>query len=36
MNPPSIDIKDTLEAESSLALTFATDLFVGIEPANNI
>jgi hypothetical protein len=33
MNPPSIDIKDTLEAESSLALTFATDLFVGIEPA---
>lgn len=33
MNAPSIDIKDIIEAESSLALTFATDLFVGREPA---
>lgn len=32
MNPPSEDIKDMLEAESSLALTFATDLFIGVEP----
>ena len=33
MNAPSEDIKDMLEAESSLALTFATDLFFGQEPA---
>lgn len=33
MNPTSIDIKDMLEAESALALTFATDLFVGVEPS---
>jgi hypothetical protein len=34
MNVPALDIKDILEAESSLALTFATDLFVGKEPPN--
>lgn len=34
MNAPSIDIKDLIEAESSLALTFATDVFVGSEPAS--
>ena len=33
MNAPSEDIKDLLEAESSLGLTFATDLFIGREPA---
>ena len=32
MNAPSVDLKDMLEAESSLGLTFATDLFVGWEP----
>jgi hypothetical protein len=32
MSAPSIDIKDMLAAESSLALTFAVDLFVGLEP----
>ena len=32
MNAPSVDIKDILEAESSLGLTFATNLFVGYEP----
>lgn len=34
MNPPSIDIKDILAAESSLGLAFATDLFIGQEPAD--
>lgn len=33
MNPSSQDIKDILEAESSLSLTFATNLFVGKELA---
>lgn len=33
MNAPSVDIKDILEAESSLGLTFITNLFVGKEPA---
>ena len=33
MNAPSIDLKDMLEAESSLGLTFATDLFIGKEPS---
>ena len=33
MNPASVDLKDLLEAESSLGLTFATDLFIGREPA---
>jgi hypothetical protein len=32
MNAQSEDIKDILEAESSLGLTFATDLFIGKEP----
>ncbi len=32
MGPTSVDVKDMLEAESSLGLTFATDLFVGKEP----
>lgn len=32
MNAPSVDIKDMLEAESSLGLTFTSDLFVGHEP----
>lgn len=31
MNPVSIDIKDMLESESSLALTFQTNLFIGKE-----
>lgn len=31
---PSVDIKDILEAESSLGLTFATDLFIGREPTD--
>jgi len=34
MNAPSEDIKDMLEAESSLGLTFATDLFIGKEPSS--
>jgi len=34
MNPVSKDIKDMLEAESSLGLTFATDLFIGKEPTS--
>lgn len=33
MNASAEDIKDMLEAESSLGLTFGTDLFVGREPA---
>lgn len=32
MNAASVDIKDMLEADSGLALTFATDLFIGKEP----
>jgi hypothetical protein len=32
MNATSEDIKDMLVADSSLALTFATDLFIGKEP----
>ena len=32
MIAPSVDIKDMLEAESSLGLTFGTDLFIGREP----
>jgi hypothetical protein len=32
MNPPSVDVKDMLEAESILGLDIATDLFVGEEP----
>jgi len=32
MNAPSEDVKDMLEDESSLGLTFGTDLFVGKEP----
>jgi hypothetical protein len=32
MNAPSEDVKDMLEAESSLGLTFATDLFVSDTP----
>ena len=32
MNAPSDDIKDMLEAESSLGLVFADNLFVGKEP----
>ena len=34
MNAPSIDIKDLLEAEISLGLTYATNLFIGKEPVN--
>ena len=33
MNAPSVDMKDILEAESSLGLAFATDLFIGKEPS---
>ena len=32
MNSSSEDIKDMLEAESSLGLTFGTNLFIGREP----
>ena len=32
MNMPSEDIKDMIEAETSLGLTFATDLFKNKEP----
>jgi len=32
MNPASIDIVAMLEAESSLGLTFKTDIFIGTEP----
>lgn len=31
MNASSVDIKDMLEAESSLGLTFGTNLFIGLE-----
>lgn len=34
MNATSEDIKDMLEAESSLGLTFAINLFIGKEPAD--
>ena len=33
MNAPSEDIKDMLEDESSLGLTFNADLFIGREPS---
>jgi len=33
MNSPSEDIKDILEDEASLSLTFGTNLFVSREPA---
>jgi hypothetical protein len=33
MNAPSVDVAAILEAESSLDLTFADNLFVGREPA---
>lgn len=32
MNAASVDIKDMLEAESSLGLNLATNLFIGLEP----
>ena len=32
MNAVSIDVKAMLEAESTLALEFAKDLFIGMEP----
>ena len=32
MNAVSVDVKDMLAAESALALTFATDLFISKEP----
>lgn len=36
MNKPSSEhIKDMLEAESSLELTFGTDLFIGREPTSD-
>lgn len=34
MNPPSIDIKDMLDGDSSLGLSFGTDLFVGEIPSD--
>ena len=34
MNSPSLDIKDMLVADTSLSLTFATNLFVGKEPGS--
>ena len=36
MNPTSEDIKDMLEAESSLGLVHATNLFMGREPSTPI
>lgn len=33
MNPPSIDIKDMLVAETNLQFEFAVNLFIGREPA---
>jgi hypothetical protein len=33
MNPVSEDVKDMLAADSELALIFATNLFIGNEPA---
>jgi len=33
MNAPSEDIKDILEAESSLGLAYAVNLFRGLEPS---
>jgi hypothetical protein len=36
MNAPSIDIKDMLIAESSLALVFGTNLFIGHEPEGDV
>lgn len=33
MNMPSEDLKDMIEADSTLGLTFALDLFIGKEPA---
>lgn len=36
MNASSIDIADILEAESSLELIFATNLFVGKEPTTPV
>jgi hypothetical protein len=32
MNAPSVDIRDMLEAESSLNLTFGENLFIGKDP----
>jgi len=32
MNPPSVDIKDMLDADSNLSLTFAENLFVSEMP----
>jgi hypothetical protein len=34
MGAPSVDIKDILESDSSLALEFQTDLFIGREPSS--
>ncbi len=34
MNTPSVDIKDMLEAESSLGLVYKDNLFVGVVPAD--
>jgi hypothetical protein len=36
MNPTSVDIKDILESISSLALVYATNLFIGKEPASPV
>lgn len=36
MNPPSVDIKDLLNGESSLGLAFGTDLFVSEIPETTI
>jgi hypothetical protein len=33
MNAPSMDIKDMIEAQSSLGLIFAANLFIGKEPS---
>lgn len=32
MNPFSVDVKDMLDGDSNLELTFGTDLFVGTDP----
>jgi len=36
MNAPSVDVKDILEADSSLELTFSTNLFIGKAPVTPV
>jgi len=36
MNAPSVDVKDILETDSSLELTFLTNLFIGKAPVTPV